>query len=91
MEVTLTKENANKITRIDNGSLVEIPKGVFSKGDMLILFNNSDAFITLESRIEKTYTSGTKWTRTMIEWPPRAIINVIFVDDDLVVASVGIT
>ncbi len=89
--MNLTKDNANRITRIDNGSLVEIPKGVFSKGDMLILFNNSDSFITLESKIEKTYQSATKWTRTMIEWPPRAIVNVIFVDDNLVVASVGIT
>lgn len=88
--MNLTKDNANRITRIDNGSLVEIPTGVFSKGDMLILFNNSDAFITLESKIEKTYQSGTKWIKTMIEWPPRAIVNVIFVDDDLVVASVGI-
>lgn len=91
MPATLTKENANRITRIDNGNVVVIPKGVFSQGDMLILFNNSDGFITLESKIEKTYQSGTKWTRTLIEWPPRAVINVIFVDDDLAVASVGIT
>jgi ABC-type metal ion transport system substrate-binding protein len=89
--ISLTKDQANKITRIDNGDVVTIPAGVFAKGDMLILFNNSDGFITLESKIEKTYQSATKWTRTMIEWPPRAIVNVIFVDDDLVVASVGIT
>jgi len=89
--ISLTKDQANKITRIDNGDVVTIPAGVFAKGDMLILFNNSDGFITLESKIEKTYQSATKWTRKMIEWPPRAIVNVIFVDDDLVVASVGIT
>ena len=91
MQVTLTKENANKITRIDNGSLVEIPKGVFVKGDMLILFNNSDAVITLDSKIEKTYSSGSKWTNAVIQWPPRGIVNVIFVNDDLVVTSVGAT
>ena len=46
--------------------------------------------ISLESKIEKTYQSGTKWVKTIIEWPPRSVVNVIFVDDDLVVASVGI-
>lgn len=89
--MNLTKDNANRITRVDNGSVVVIPSGVFTQGDMLIMFNNSDAFITLESKIEKTYQSGTKWARTLIEWPPRSVVNVIFVDDDLVVASVGIT
>lgn len=89
--MNLTKDNANRITRVDNGSVVVIPSGVFTQGDMLIMFNNSDAFITLESKIEKTYQSGTKWVKTIIEWPPRSVVNVIFVDDDLVVASVGIT
>jgi hypothetical protein len=89
--ILLKKEQANRITRIDNGSVVIIPKNVFIEGDMLILFNNSDAFITLESKIEKTYQSGTKKTKLMIEWPPRTILNVIFVSDDIVVTSVGIT
>ena len=34
---------------------------------------------------------GTSWTRKIVEWPPRTIVNVIFVENDLVVISVGIT
>lgn len=86
--ITLTKEQANKITRIDNGDVVTIPAGVFAKGDMLILFNNSDNFITLESKVENSYVSGSKTPRTCIEWPCRAIINAIFVDDNLLVVGV---
>lgn len=86
----LTKDNANKITCINQSSVVCIPQGVFSKGDMLMLFNNSDNFITLESRVEKTYRSGQKSPRTMIEWPPRTIVNVVFVDDNLAVVGVGV-
>ena len=91
MPATLTKDNANRITKVDNGNVVVIPNGVFTQGDMLILFNNSDSFITLESKVERTYKSGTSWTRKIVEWPPRTIVNVIFVENDLVVISVGIT
>jgi len=84
----LTKDNANKITCINQSSVVRISQGIFSKGDMLMLFNNSDNFITLESRVEKTYRSGQKTPRTMIEWPPRTIVNVVFVDDNIAVVGV---
>ena len=88
--ITLTKEQANKITRIDNGDVVTIPAGVFAKGDMLILFNNSDETIKLESKIKVTYRSGSKEPRTVLNWPPRAIINLIFVDDDLLVSCLEV-
>ena len=88
--ITLTKEQANKITRIDNGDVVTIPSEVFAKGDMLILFNNSDETIKLESKIKVTYRSGSKEPRTVLNWPPRAIINLIFVDDDLLVSCLEV-
>ena len=84
----LTKNNANKITCINESKVVSIPSGEFKQGDMLMMFNNSDDFITLESQHIKTYISGRREPRTGIEWPPRTLVNVVFIKDDLVVVKV---
>ena len=86
----LTIKNANKITCINENKVVRIPKGEFNQGDMLMLFNNSDDFITLESQHIPTYLSGRKHPKTMIEWPPRTLVNVVFIKDDLAVVKVEV-
>ena len=86
----LTKDNANKITCVNESKLVSIPSGEFNQGDMLMLFNNGDDFITLESQHIKTYVSGSKQPRTVIEWPPRTLVNVVFIKADLIVVKVEI-
>ena len=84
----LNRNNANKITCINQSKVVSILANEFSQGDMLMLFNNSDDFITLESHHIPTYLSGRKHPKTMIEWPPRTLVNVVFIKDDLVVVKV---
>jgi hypothetical protein len=84
----LTKDNANKITCINNSSAVKIPANVFAQGDMLMMFNNSDEIITLESFVDKTFRSGSITPILKLDWPPRAIVNVIFIQDNLAVVTV---
>jgi hypothetical protein len=86
----LSKDNANKITCINESKVVNLPEGVFTQGDMLMLFNNSDDFITLQSEVKNTYLSARKEPRTVIEWPPRALVNIVFIKDDLAVVKVEI-
>jgi hypothetical protein len=88
MDYQLSKDNANKITTISKSQVVVLPSNVFNQGDMLMMFNNSDNFICLESKVENTYISGRKEKRTMIEWPPRSLLNVVFVESNLAVAKV---
>jgi hypothetical protein len=84
----LTRDNANKITCINDSRVVMIPDGVFAQGDMLMLFNNSDEIITLESMVGKTFRSGSKAPITKLDWPPRSIVNVVFIQDNLAVMTV---
>jgi hypothetical protein len=84
----LTKDNANKITCVNNSSAVKVPANVFAQGDMLMMFNNSDEIITLESFVDKTFRSGSITPILKLDWPPRAIVNVIFIQDNLAVVTV---
>ena len=87
MAYELSKNEVGKIVRIDNGSVITLSKNVFSAGDIIAVFNNSDKFIALHSSVPNTYISGKRQKRTMIEFPPRVIASIMFVDTDIVVIS----
>ncbi len=89
MNFVLTKDHANKLVKIENSSVVVIPAGEFTMGHALILFNNSDNFISLESKVEKSYQSCRMGKKQFFEFPPRSLVNVLFVSDDELVVSVG--
>lgn len=85
----LTKEHANKIVNIENSSVVIIPAGEFSQGDMLILFNNKDDFGSIQCDVANSYRSGYTRKHRVIEFPPRSIVNAVFIDADTVVFMRG--
>jgi len=89
MSYTLSKTDANKIVRVDQGGVVTLPGSVFSKGDAIILFNNTDEFISIHSLVENSYRSSRAKKRAFIEFPPRSLANAVFIDDNIVVISVG--
>ena len=89
MTFVLTKDHANKLIRIEESSVVVIPTGEFSMGDALILYNSSDSFISLESKVAKSYQSCRVGNRQFFEWPPRGLINVLFIGSDELVVTVG--
>jgi hypothetical protein len=85
----LAKEHANKIVNLENSPLVTIPAGEFLQGDMLILFNNRDEFATIQCEVKNSYKSGYTKKHGFIEFPPRSIMNAVFIDADTVVFMRG--
>ena len=86
----LQKEHANRIVNIEHSSVVVIPAGEFLQGDMLIVFNNRDDFGTIQSEVPNSYRSGSPHKATMIEFPPRCIVNAVFIDAETVVFMRGL-
>jgi len=85
----LLKEHANKIVNIEHSPVVVIPAGEFSQGDALILFNNREEFGTIQCEVPNSYRSGCKVKSTVIEFPPRCMMNAVFIDADTVVFMRG--
>lgn len=52
MKLTLSREHLGKIIRLDGQTVITLSKDVFREGDILVLFNNTGLFTTLESQIE---------------------------------------
>lgn len=87
--MNLTREHLGKIIRLDVLTVVTLPDNVFKQGEILVLFNNTDKFTTLESKVANNYRSGMPKNKNFFEIPPRALINIVFVADDIAVLTVG--
>lgn len=88
--LNLSREHLGKIVRLDTLTIIELPSGVFKQGEMLMCFNNSNNFTTLISHVKCSYRSAMSNHKTHFEVPPRALFSLIFVDDDIVVYTVGL-
>lgn len=86
----LTKEHANKIVNIEHSPVVVIPAGEFSQGDMLLIFNNRDDFGTIQCDVPNSYRSCSQHKASMIEFPPRCMMNVVFIDSETAVFMRGL-
>jgi hypothetical protein len=87
--MNLSREHLGKIVRLDVLTVVTLPDNVFKQGDILVLFNNTGEFTTLESKVANNYRSAMPKSKNFFEIPPRALINIVFVADDVAVLTVG--
>lgn len=90
MNFTLTREHLGQIVRLDDLAIICLPDGVFHQGDILMLFNNTDKFTTLESKVPFTYRSSMPKSKTHLEVAPRTLISIVFVGDNIAVLTVGV-
>ena len=89
MTTLLSRENANKITKVEKVECVVLPSSVFKQGEMLILFNNSDQKLVVKSEVEETYVSGSAGVSRSAVCPARGLVNILFIEENLVVLSMG--
>jgi len=87
--MNLAREHLGKIIRLDVLTVVTLPANVFKQGEILVLFNNTDKFTTLESKVANNYRSAMPKNNNFFELPPRALINIVFVADDIAVLTIG--
>jgi hypothetical protein len=90
MMYVIKPEDANKILKVENSAGVVLTEG-FPAGTAFIMFNNSDSFITIESKMPTTYVSARRKPQTCIEFPPRSLANVLIIDEQTAVISVSVS
>lgn len=83
----LDRTFVGRVVKIDSASVIEIPADTFEPGDVVIFFNNRDEFVCIDCKAPNSYLSGFKKPRAMIEVPPKALGNLLFIDASTVVFS----
>ena len=82
----LTEQDAGKVMNLKDVAVVAVPETA-PTGTVFILFNNSDKFATIQRLGGSTYVSASNTKKTHIEFPPRCMANVVFVDEETAVIS----
>jgi hypothetical protein len=85
--VKLDRSHVGKVVTTDGHKVIEVPHGAFAKGDIVLMFNNTDEFVCIQTDVPKAYVSARVKPRTVVEFPPRALGNVLFIDEDTIVFS----
>lgn len=88
--MVLKKEHVNKVINIVDCSMIFIEENEFTEGDVLILFNNSEKYATIQCDVTNTYRSGFSKKMKFIEFSPRCLMNAVFINNDTVVFAGGI-
>ena len=83
----LDRSAVGRVIKIDSEKVVEVPHGIFSAGDVVIFFNNTNEFVCIDCKVPNSYLSAYRHRRAMIEVPPKALGNLLFIDADTVVFS----
>jgi len=82
----LKQEDANKVFKLETSAGIVIPEG-FPVGSVFIIFNNTDSFTTIESKVPTTYIAARLKPRTHISFHPHGLVNILMVDEQTAVIS----
>ncbi len=75
---TLAKADVGKYVQLGTGASITIPNGVFAEGDVVSLFNNNAANITVTCSITTAYKAGDDGDNNSFAIKPRGIVSVLF-------------
>lgn len=82
---TLTTADVAKYVQIGTGGSVTIPDGVFAEGDVVSLFNNTAANVTVTCSITTAYKAGDDGDNNSFAIKPRGIVSVLFISSTVCV------
>lgn len=77
----LTTADVGKYVQIGSGGQVNIPNGTFSEGDIVSLFNNTNAAVTVNCAITTAYIGGTDSDKANVSLATRGVATVFFISN----------
>ena len=84
---SLAAADVGKYVQIGSGGQVNIPDGVFSEGDAVSLFNNTNAAVTVNCAITTAYIAGTDADKANVSLATRGVATVLFISNTVCVIS----
>jgi len=88
---TLGLADVGKYVQVSTSGSVIIPDGVFSEGDVVSIFNNTSAGITITCSITTAYISGTDSDKATMTLATRGMATVLFISGTVCVVAGNVT
>lgn len=78
-EYTLALSDRSKVVAIGSGGSINVPDSVFSNGDAVLVFNNTNATSNMTMSITTAYIAGTDTDKASISLATRGVATILFV------------
>lgn len=84
---TLATADIGKYVEVGSGGSIEIPDSTFASGDVVSIFNNTSAGITITCTITTAYIAGTDADKATVTLATRGVATVLFISGTVCVIT----
>jgi hypothetical protein len=88
---TLAADDVGKYVQITSGGSITIPDSTFVNGDVISMFNNTDAAVTVTCSITTAYIAGTDTDVATANLASRGVATVLFANATVCVITGNVT
>ncbi len=83
----LATADVGKYVRVDSGGSITIPDATFAEGDIISIFNNTNAGITITCSITTAYIAGTDSDKASVTLATRGVATILFISGTVCVIT----
>lgn len=84
---TLATSDVGKYVQITSGGSINIPDATFTNGDVVSLFNNTNAAVNVTCSITTAYIAGTDTDKASVSLATRGVASILFISNTVCVIT----
>ena len=88
---TLTTSDRAEFVQVASGGSITVPNSTFSAGDVVVIYNNHTAAITITLSTTNAYIAGTNTNKTSVSLATRGVCNILFVSATVAILTGNVT
>jgi hypothetical protein len=88
---SLTTSDRAEFVQVGSGGSITVPNSTFAAGDVVVIYNNHSAAITITLSTTNAYIAGTNTNKTSVSLATRGVCNILFVSSTVAILTGNIT
>jgi hypothetical protein len=88
---TLQTSDRAEFVQVGSGGSITVPNSTFAAGDVVVIYNNHTAAITITLSTSNAYVAGTNTNRTSVSLATRGVCNILFVSATVAILTGNVT
>lgn len=88
---TLATDDRGEFVQVASGGSITVPNSTFAAGDVVVIYNNHTAAITITLSTTNAYIAGTNTNKTSVSLATRGVCNILFVSATVAILTGNIT
>jgi hypothetical protein len=88
---TLATSDRGEFVQVGSGGSITVPNSTFAAGDVVVIYNNHTAAITITLSTTNAYIAGTNTNKTSVSLATRGVCNILFISATVAILTGNIT